>query len=111
MSSGTNFGRVGGSGNRQCGESVTFFPDLYNRVCDLAAKINGLTVLHSWNRIELLDQNIKSVTMFAIQSVEVLLRALETSDSIMYQAVHTAIRLGPKQGPVSMLPAPTRLCG
>ena len=98
-------------GTANVGSLLPFFPDLYNRVCDLTAKINGLTVLYSWNRIELLDQNIKSVTMFAIQSVEVLLRAGETSDSIMYQAVRTPIRLGPKQGPVSMLPAPTRLCG
>lgn len=106
-----NFGRVAGSGNRRCGELVTFFLDIYKHIKDLAARVNNLTVLHHRNRIELLDQNVKSIAMFAIPAVEVPLRALETIDTIVYQAVRTAIGIGPKQGPVSMLQAPTRLCG
>ena len=46
--------------------------------------------------------------MFAIQAVEVPLHALETIDTIVYQVVCTAIGIGAKQGPVSMLQTPTR---
>lgn len=106
-----NFGRVAGSGNHRCGESAAFFPDLYKRLTDLANQVNDLTVLHRRNHIELLDQNVKSIAMFAIQAVEVPLRVLEGIDAIVYRAVRTAIGIGPKQGPVCMLQAPTRLRG
>lgn len=68
-------------------------------------------MLHRRNRIELLDQNVKSIAMFAIQAVEVPLSVLEGIDAIVYRAVRTVIGIGPKQGPVCMLQAPTRLRG
>ena len=106
-----NFGRLAGSGNRRCGESTTFFPDLFKRITDLANQVNDLTVLHRRNRIELLDQNVKSIATFAIQAVEVPMSVLERIDAIVYRAVRTAIGIGPKQGPVCMLQGPTRLRG
>ncbi|XP_078343059.1 uncharacterized protein LOC144628818 [Oculina patagonica] len=106
-----NFGQVAGSGNRRRGESATLFPDLCKRVQDLATQVNTLTVLHRRNRVELIDQNVKSVATFAIQALEVPLHVLEDIDAIVYRAVRQAIGIGPKQGPLCMLQAPTRLRG
>lgn len=49
--------------------------------------------------------------MFAIQAFEVPLSVLEDVDAIVYRAVRKATGIGPKQGPVCMLQAPTRLRG
>ena len=106
-----NFGRVAGSGNRRCGESATFFPNLCERIQGIATQVTNLSVLHCRNRIELIDQNVRSIAMFAIQAFEVPLRILQRIDSIVYRAVRDILGISSKQGPVCMLQSPTRLRG
>lgn len=106
-----NFGRMAGSGNRRCGEKPQFFANLIKRVQDMASKVVDLTTLHCRNRIELLDQNVKSIAEFAIQAVEVPKTVLADIDAIIYRAVRKILGIGPQQGPVCMLQSPTRLRG